>query len=162
MTGASVTSSSASTRIDENAKTPLEIFGVHRFRAWRSRARPSVRSDQRPTRTVDPPEIPCQVARVTTQPSGTRSGAFFYDEAVDLERRLRGDDSPRARELAARARRLREIFEGWAGVRPDPELKAQVVHDLFDLNRAVLEHVGALSGVRRSAHELPSLADDDD
>ncbi len=94
--------------------------------------------------------------------AGTTSGAFFYDEAVALERRLFGDESVRGRELAAEAARLRALFEGWAGIRPDPALKAKTIHELFDLNRAVLEHFGAVSAVRRSAPELPDLQDDDD
>jgi hypothetical protein len=94
--------------------------------------------------------------------SGTMSGAYFHQEALDLERRLQSDHSLHARELAVRARRLVVLFEEWEAVRPDPELKAGAVRDLFDLNRAVLEHVGAESGIRRSAHDLPSLQDDDD
>ncbi len=99
---------------------------------------------------------------MTSQSTGTTSGAFFYDEAIALERKVLGDDSPRAHELAAEARRLRKVFEDWVGIRPDPEAKARAVRDLFDLNRAVLEHLGVASGVRRSASDLQSLADDDD
>ncbi len=94
--------------------------------------------------------------------TGTTSGAYFYDEATALERRLEGDVSARGRELAVEARRLRTLFADWEVVRPHPEAKSAAVRDLFDLNRAVLEHTGALSGVRRSTPDLPDLQDDDD
>jgi len=99
---------------------------------------------------------------MSMQSSGTTSGAYFHQEALDLQRRLQSDSSPRARELAVEAGRLVKLFEEWNVVRPDPELKARVVRDLFDLNRAVLEHLGVMSGIRRSAPDLPGLQDDDD
>lgn len=80
--------------------------------------------------------------------TGTGSGTFFSDQITALQRRLEGDDSPRARELKAEATRLAALFEGWITLRPDPELKATAIRELFDLNRKVLEHVGAVSGSR--------------
>ena len=91
----------------------------------------------------------------------TGSGSFFLEQATRLQQLLDRDFSPRGRTLVAEAQRLGLLFVQWASVRPDPAMKAAAIRDLFELNRAVMEHVGAASGVRPSAPSLPNLDDDD-
>lgn len=91
---------------------------------------------------------------------GGGSGVFFYREAADLERSLRSDPAPRARELCAAAKRLAARFDDWATLRADPALKAQAIRDLFELNRAVLEYLGAASG--RTTRARPAGIDGND
>jgi hypothetical protein len=75
----------------------------------------------------------------------TGSHAFFSEQVATLQRRLEGDESPRARELATEATRLAAMFE--SGL--EPEAKAAAIRELVDLNRAIHEHAGVMSGVRR-------------
>ena len=89
------------------------------------------------------------------------SGVFFYREAADLERALRTDPSPRARELAAEAKRLTAVFNNWAALRADGPAKAEAIRQLFNLNRAVLEYTGA-SSKPRAVVPKDTLDDDDD
>lgn len=78
----------------------------------------------------------------------TGSYAFFSEQIATLQRRLEGDESSRARELQAEAVRLGALFE----TPLEPEAKAVAIRELVDLNRAIHEHAGVTSGVRR----LPS------
>jgi hypothetical protein len=89
---------------------------------------------------------------------GTTSGAFFRNEAESMRLRLRGDDSPRGRELALEADRLLLLFDEWMAIRPSPEAKSDVIRRLFELHRAVNEHLGATSGLRASVREPKSGA----
>lgn len=98
---------------------------------------------------------------LTADAEPTGSGPFFFEQATRLERELASDPSERGRALAAEAHRLAELFGQWENVRPDPELKATAVRDLFELNRAAMEHLGALSGVHPSQPRLPDVAGDD-
>ena len=91
----------------------------------------------------------------------TGSGPFFLEQATRLQRLLEKDFSPQGRTLATEAQRLVDLFVQWATVRPDPQLKTAAIRDLFELNRAVMEHVGAASGVRPSTPTLPDDRDDD-
>ena len=91
---------------------------------------------------------------------GGGSGVFFYREAADLERSLRDDPSPRARELCAAAHRLATIFGDWPRLRADAERKANAVRELFELNRAVLEYTGAASSTKSLPR--PTRVDDDE
>jgi hypothetical protein len=98
---------------------------------------------------------------MASQYPGGGSGVFFYREAADLERALRNDASPRARELSLQAKRLAEVFDDWAKLRAEPARKATAVRELFELNRAVLEYLGASSG-RKLAPTVARAHDDDD
>jgi hypothetical protein len=98
--------------------------------------------------------------RMSSQPPGAGSGVFFYREAADLERSLRADPSPRAKELVVEAKRLAKVFDDWSKLRAEPSLKAATIRQLFELNRAVLEYLSA-SG-RRPTRQLVSTEEDDD
>ena len=98
---------------------------------------------------------------MSSKSPGAGSGVFFYREAADLERSLRTDPSPRAKELAVEAKRLAKIFDDWTKLQAEPSLKAVTIRQLFELNRAVLEYLTA-SGRRIGAQLVRTKADDDD
>ena len=98
---------------------------------------------------------------MASQYPGGGSGVFFYREAADLERSLRTDTTPRARELALQAKRLAAVFDDWQKLRAEPARKAAAVRELFELNRAVLEYLGAASG-RKPAPMVPRADTNDD
>jgi len=82
---------------------------------------------------------------MTANVETTGSYAFFSEQIATLRRRLEGDESPRARELTAEAARLAALFESVL----EPEAKGAAIRQLVDLNRAIHEHVGVMSGVRK-------------
>lgn len=73
----------------------------------------------------------------------TKTGPIFLQTAQGLVNRLGSDTSERGRDLARRARALVTTFESWPAAPPTPEVRANTIHLLLDLQREALEHIAS-------------------
>jgi hypothetical protein len=71
---------------------------------------------------------------------------IFEQNAEDLFRRLEGERSPKAHQMAYEARRLALVFKQWRVARPSDQERVETIKSLFDLTRRAMDHLSQPKG----------------
>ena len=71
----------------------------------------------------------------------TSTAPLFRQSAEELVHRLGDDPSAIARALVAEAQELMNVFTQWEKDRPTDETRVARIHQLFELNKKVMDHL---------------------
>jgi len=72
--------------------------------------------------------------------SSSSTWPIWEQAARELLEKLDGDESLEAVALIQEARAALDRFQKWVSDPPGPEIRAEAIRDMLELNRRVLEH----------------------